>query len=417
MPKVIRKPARNASRRVEQSESNIRTRTRQKPAPGINVKPSNNRKVQKKSAFSFLARTQNEVETDPNRKTPLLSLPKELVQQIATNLSLASAICLTLTCKEAAEAVGTQSWADYKREPRWAAGPSGPYGPSQREALSKLLVRDWGAELDFCAQCNTLHPPLQPPSRHRKTKLTTLCFGQDAMIDYLPQDASHGYSPVFQHIAAAMQASEAFASKTQTSPAIDALAGAFTISKPNLSWTLVSSGRRTAGNLVLKHVHTFQARSPNNTLCAADLLSLPLRLCPHLSTTTELPEPSRYIKGPALNSTLLTSALNAAFPAAQRSTTRTPFKKPTPSEQAQLDAARAGAPISWRCRACPTQFRAVYAPAGLEVTSWHCFGRDLYHASKYWRWFVRREGKLLGPDKRNDEWWSPSRTVPDFVCE
>jgi hypothetical protein len=265
--------------------------------------------------------------------------------------------------------------------------------------------------------CNTLHPPLKPARTHRRTKLTTVCFGQDAMIDYLPQDNSHGYNPVFLHIAEALKLSANRARKREHGLAIDMLAGDFTIMQSDLSWRLLSSCNRIDGNLILKHVHTFHSISKKD-VTTNGLLSFPIRICPHQSTTTSLPERSRYIKGVELNGPLLTYAIMIALPAAARvGVDMNALKKPTPTEQEQMSLSQNTEDVHWRCRFCPTKYRVRYAEKDLVITSWHCFGRDLLHASKYWKWFVRRTGKSLGPDKRNDEWWSPSRTVPDYECE
>jgi hypothetical protein len=410
MPKVTRKTARKSTRpdgRVEQSEKNIRTRTRQKLVLVENARPQRARRLPKKSPFSSLERGEDELESDPNRRTPFLSLPKELVQLIASNLPLASVICLTLACKEAAEIVGIGCWADYKKENQWS---------DNRKAFSEFLVRDWGNILTHCVMCNALHPPLKPARSHRKTKLTTICFGQDAMIDYLPQDDTHGYNPVFLHIAEAIKLSENQALKNEYGPAIETLAGDFTTTKGDLSWRLLSSGQRINGNLVIRYTHMFQCTT-KKILSAKDLLSLPIRLCPHQSTTTGTPERSRHIKSVELNGPLLTHAIIAAFPTAANSgVDMTAFKKPAPTEIEQISSSQRGETVYWRCRSCPTKYRVERTNENLVITSWHSFGRDLFHASKYWKWFVRREGKSLGPDKRNDEWWSPSRTVPDFEC-
>ncbi|XPS78633.1 hypothetical protein M3J09_010643 [Ascochyta lentis] len=296
----------------------------------------------------------------------------------------------------------------YKKEKQWSM---------VRKNFCELLARDWGDILGYCPCCNTLHPPLQPARSHRGTKLTKGCFGQDAMIDYLPQDDSHGYNPVFTHIADALKASEQFASKRAFGPVIETLSGDFTIARNSILWRLKSMGQRIDGNLIIKHVHTFKSKT-NTTLCAADLLSLPIRLCPHQSTTTDSPERSRYIKSAELNAPLFSHVITSAFPeAAQAVVNPNLFRQSTPSEQEQIFRAQAGEIGYWRCRSCPTKYLVQHSKDALEIVSWHSLGRDLYHASKYWKWLVRREGTLLGPEKRNDEWWSPSRTVPDFMCE
>ena len=416
MPKSSRKATRcNAippESLVNSARRGLRTRPQQQHGPVSTAKSSKNLnknlRPRKQSGLVFLVRSRDEVYADPNRQTRLFGLPRELVQQIASDLPLASAICFTLTCKEAVDAIGTQSWELYKKEVRWS---------ETRKAFSQLLVRDWGNILEFCPECNAMHPPLQPARNHRETKLTKFCFGQYAMIDYLPHDDFHGFNPVFSHISEAMTASEEFAAKKSHGPLIDTLLGDFTVEKRNITWRLQSSGQRTDGNLIVKHIHTLQAKA-EKSLLAVHLLSLPIRLCPHQSTSTSLPERSRYIKGAELNGPLLTHAITSAFPAtAQPSVSLDALKNPTPSEQEQISSAQAGEDIFWRCRSCPTKYQVHYSANTMVITSWHNFGRDAYHASKYWTWFVRRTGTLLGPDKRNDEWWSPSRTVPDFVCE
>lgn len=389
-------PTRRQTRSGQQSSSSA-------PAPA-----STTRRTKKPPSLAFLSRTQHVINADPNRRTCLFTLPRELLVQIASNLPLVSVICLTLTCKEAAEAIGTESWAKYRKEKQWLM---------DREEFFDLLAKDWGDVLEFCPRCDTLHPPLQPPRSHRETRVTKCCFGQDAMIDYLPQDAIHGYNPVFHHIANAMEESKDSGSKHDVGPLIDTLSGNSTITKNNLSWSLGSSGQRIDGNLIVKHVHMFQSKT-NKGLRATDLLSLSVRLCPHQSTTIATPERSRYIKGAELNGLLLTHVINSAFPASARADiSLKSFKRLTPSEEAQVSAAQAGKHVYWRCRSCPTKYRVQHSEDRFSITSWHCFGRDILHMSKYWKWLVRRSGTMLGSDKRNDEWWSPSRTVPDFVCE
>jgi hypothetical protein len=417
MPQFARRSARS---RISKSNHNIplssnrRTRSAHHPlnqrSPCLpNAISTRKQRASKQPALAFLARSRDVINADSNRQIHLFALPRELLQQITNHLPLVSVVCLTLTCKEAAEAIGTQSWVDYKKEKRWSL---------ERQGFIELLARDWGDILDFCPRCDTMHPPLQPPRSHRETKLTKYCFGQDAMIDYLPQDASHGYNPVFVHIANAIEESKNFASKGNVGPSIGTLSGDLKVTKNNLSWSLDSSGRRIDGNLIVKHVHTFRSLT-SKRMDATDLLALQIRLCPHQSTATKTPERSHYMKGRCAeqNGRLLTHVIATAFPPADRIIVdMQPLKPLVPSEQAQVSASQAGEEVYWRCRSCPTKYRVLHSTNAFTITSWQSFGRDLYHASKYWRWMVRRTGTTLGTDKRNDEWWSPSRTVPDFVC-
>lgn len=412
MPRAPRTSKRSRASRSSDDvtpSASRRTRSGQQPSSLPPVKAPVARRARKPPALAFLARPEDIINADPNRQTRLFSLPKELLEQIACHLPLASVICLTLTCKEAAESIGTESWARYKKEKQWLM---------DTVQFHELLARDWGDILDYCPRCNTLHPPLQPPRSHRETKLTKWCFGQDAMIDYLPQDAVHGYNPLFVHIANAMEESEDFASKGCNGPLIDTLSGDFTIAKRSLSWRLVSSAQRIDGNLILRHVHTLQTTAGGN-LNGTDLLDLPIRLCPHQSTTRHVPERSHYIRGKCseINSRFLSQVVKSALPpAAQQKVDLSSLKDLTPSEQAQWAENSEVAAIR-RCRSCPTKYSVQYSGNQLSISTWHSFGRDMHHASKYWKWLVRRAGTTLGTDKRNDEWWSPSRTVPDFVCE
>ncbi|PZD33872.1 hypothetical protein A1F97_01400 [Pyrenophora tritici-repentis] len=241
---------------------------------------------------------------------------------------------------------------------------------------------------------------------------------QDIATNHLPLDS----------------ASSEYAKKGCHGPQIDLLAGDYTVDYPilGLSWQVTSKGRRVDGNLIVQHIHTLQTVRDYNDmrgkkdLYAVYILALPIRLCPHQSTVTTGPHaPSCYIKSKEKNSPQFTHAITTAFPTTRRETlggTHIPqqtmnnaFSKPTPRELEAMNAADAGNKnILWCCRSCPTKYRVEFGGGKLKILAWHSFGRDQLHASKYWKWFVRREGKLLGMDKRNDEWWSPARTVPNF---
>jgi hypothetical protein len=412
MPKATR---RKTSIRAGATVERPRRSTRQSTPKPIEKPPPSRRKP-KTPSLPLYTRTQNEVAADPNRNVGLLRLPGELLKDIARDhLPLESAICLTLTCKEALSNIGSWPWLSFKALHRWDA---------TRKNLFELLLRVWGSDVwTFCGGCNTMHPSLKIPREHRKTALTTYCFGQAACVDYLPKmEGGKGYSLVWQHIEDTMRASVEYAGKEEEGPTIDMLAGDYTVEHAKFSYGLASSARRLNGYLVLEHVHTFQGSKNGGLLCAKDVVNLPVRLCPHQSTTTSGPkEKSMYIKSVEANSPQLTHAITTAFPAtAQRAGVKTDtFKEPSPLELKDMNAADAGEAVLWKCRSCPTKYRVEYLPTGrrLVIRSWHCFGRDLLHASKYWKWFVRREGKLLGSDKRNDEWWSIGRSVPDFAIE
>jgi hypothetical protein len=125
-----------------------------------------------------------------------------------------------------------------------------------------------------------MHPWLPPPRKHKKTALTTYCFGQDACADYFPRNEGYGYSLVFQHIDSAL--GQPPPQKGVPGPPIPNLAGDYTVEYPKFGYRLESSARRIGDNLVLKHVHTFQSpptsssssssRKKPEPLCAKDLL-------------------------------------------------------------------------------------------------------------------------------------------------
>jgi hypothetical protein len=377
-------------------------------------------------------RSSSEADRDLNRRLPLFALPTELLKLIVSeHLALESALSLSLTCKEALSSIGTWPWAAFKKETRWSIA---------RTNFFRGLTRDWQAkeeaktDLEFCKRCNTLHPLLPRPNRHKKTTLTTYCLGQNACIDYLPRkvggdggdDEQRGWSLLFPHIVEAMKASSSHAQKGQYGAPISLLSGDFSTIFPNMSvgLRLSSSARRVDGNLVVRHEFTFQTLKQKRVrLCAKDILSLPLYICPHQCTTTTGPrEESHFIKNEGRNSPLFAYAVVSAFPQQQQSSfVPSLFRNPTPHERKAMDAAdQAGQQHSpvWSCRSCSTKYRVeLLQNSDLRILSWHCFGRDLQHASRYWRFFVRREGKMMSRTKRNDEWWSPTGVVDFEVGE
>ena len=439
MPKAVRASTRKTSRRTEAVEQPSRV-TRSRSNLQLMVKtpvPSNTttRRKRKTPSLPLYTRSQNEISADPNRSLPLFRLPREIIKNIADkHLPLDSAVSLTLTCKEALTTVGSWPWLKSKKWHRLSFSRK-----DFVEALARDCASEQGTCLTYCPTCNTLHPPLQVPRNHTRTALTTYCFGPSDCISYFPRksDDGQGYSLVFDHVAEALRQSSEYGEKGLHGPQIDMLAGDYTVEYPRLglSWQVTSKGRRVDGNLLVQHTHTFETlvnhgnRRGKRGLCAADILSLPVRLCPHQSTVaTGPPTPSFYIKSKEKNSPQFAHAITSAFPTTQRGrvgdtsplhqVTNNALAKPTPRELEAIKAADAGdTHLVWCCRSCPTKYRVGFDGERLKVVAWHCLGRDLLHASRYWKAFVRREGKLLGMDKRNDEWWSPAMTVPDFQID
>jgi hypothetical protein len=118
--------------------------------------------------------------------------------------------------------------------------------------------------------------------------LTKYCFGQDAVTDNFLQSRLGGYSVVFQHIKQTFKDYHDSALSGSSSP-FNSLSGEFTIEKSRLSYTMHSFGYWLDHDLIIKHKHLFHSMVPETLLRANDILSLPLRLCPHQTTTTAPP--------------------------------------------------------------------------------------------------------------------------------
>ncbi|KAK3201539.1 hypothetical protein GRF29_185g1274675 [Pseudopithomyces chartarum] len=409
--------------RTRQSERTTRsgTRTTRASSQSIGAKPTKITKPQPPAPSSTRARTKKKTDlsllleqyrkqetTDTNASSILFKQPRELFALIISHLDPQWLVCLSLTCKLALQYIGTDCWRSENVRKRTL---------HSRKSLLENLVYDAPKGLSYCPFCNTLHPPLKPPRLHRETKLTKICMSQWAIANYFIQvrdDAQDtGYSLLHPHIEAVFQARE-------TESALSLLEGNYeTASNPFFSYAFTSSASWIENRLVLKHTHAFRPPA-RETLSIPKLLSLPLRLCPHLSTLTSSPEKGLYLKGQTLNSPLLTHALVSAFPPAHRTGApkASAFRSPTSSEAKQMEMADAGGDVTWRCRGCTTKFKVGTGEGGsLEMTAWYCFG-DLLHVGRYWEWLVRREVANLGKGKRNSEYWFPAgRSIPDFAVE
>jgi len=266
----------------------------------------------------------------------------------------------------------------------------------------------------------TLHPPLKPPREHRETKLTKHCFGPWSTIDYLPSDELGRYNLLWEHIAEARK-SLIVESAEKIGPPIELLDGNFTVRHKRLNYTLSSSGRQIEKNLVLKHEHIFRGVNPRSPLGVADILTVPVRLCPHQTTSTQKPEPNRYTKG-RLPSGLLSYSIATAAPSSLRTGIPAPsmFSNPAPSEKKQMDSVVPGINALWTCRACPTKWRVKHSAEGggeFKITAWHSFGDTAYRAQEYWKMHVRREMSNLGDEKRNSEFFVVTKQFLDFAID
>ncbi|KAL2840414.1 hypothetical protein BJY01DRAFT_257402 [Aspergillus pseudoustus] len=360
---------------------------------------------------------------EPARRPHLLSLPREILSLIRNYLPPESEACLTLTCHEALERLGTTSWAEFSGKTRRHYGGINP--------LFSLLQRDLPGYL-HCSTCDIMHPPLKPPSAHRRTRYTRNCF-YDAhpVVDFWPQtEEGGGYSLTFLHICHARQP---FATPPNVNP-IAMFAGDFTFQTGGLEYRLVSTGRWVGmrRNIVLTQEHRLKSAMPGSPLRPADITALPFRVCAHLSTTTAVPPPveqgrSAYRR----NGEMLLHAITTAFPESLQGEGDVwppdgTLRRLTPAEADQYREAAAekatGNNYIWRCTACPTKFRVEYnadsAEGGeLVVTAWHCFGGDPREQFKFWSMFALRTGPDLPPRKRNCEFFVTERQIPDFAIE
>ncbi|OTA63153.1 hypothetical protein K449DRAFT_381655 [Hypoxylon sp. EC38] len=424
-PRQTRRSLRSATTsRVQKSKAATPTtnsRRLRKAAIENQGQPSAPQLKPEKASPSYLQRSENEASSDTNQKTRLFALPREIIQEISSHLPIESAICLTLTCKLALHILGTSCWEDERIRKRWVRDSITALVP--RTSFLELLHRDVeGAGLEFCKACNTLHPPLKRPSEHRQTKLTKYCWGQVAIIDYLPQgEDGLGYSLVFYHIKEAMASTP-----PDSSTPIDDLSGSFKVPHPHLNYTVSSSARRINGNLILRHDYQFSPLSSMTPLKVTDILDLPFRICPHQTTSRDTPPENRYIKTAKLNGPLFTHSIVSAFPTSKRTGVpkTSAFRPPTSLETKQMASADNGEDVIFKCRSCPTKWQVKYAGGNkrdegekLVVTAFHCFSKEIYSAARSWRSFVRREGGLLGEGKRNSEFWSQGKTYPDFKIE
>ncbi|KAE8343177.1 hypothetical protein BDV24DRAFT_172943 [Aspergillus arachidicola] len=361
------------------------------------------RRVGKKPKPTYLERSPSEAERDLNRQLRLFSLPREIFDTIINHLPPDAEACLTLTCKEALARLGTTSWASFRGRNRRYSLQYGYCG-----SLVELLQRDIPGS-EYCPRCETLHPPLRPPRDHRETKWTKLCMGQLASIDYWPQTPSGGYSLVWEHILDAFKSQPASLGLGRPIPLFQ---GDFTFNKGFMIYRLSSSAQWIDRNLVLTQEHHLRiSDSQARTLQATHITSLPFRVCAHLSTTDVSTIRTWRSNKSLTKSSLLTFAIAAAFPPHLRKSL------PQPDTSLQLEDAETKSNFIWRCKSCATKYRVRYEGRNggeVVVTAWHCFGKELWKAQQFWTYLVRREGPTLGPAKRNSEYYSVSRSLPDF---
>lgn len=422
----LRRSKRSTSNNNNQSQSSVFTRKGSKRARQASppqdtmdqpVQPKRKRKKEKETP-SYLCRSDNDIASDPNRLTFLGKLPPEILMEVANVSPISTAVCLTLTCKLLLAALGTQWWTRYLNMLK-PGHRDFNFDLDENHALFlKLLCRDLRpSDYEYCARCIALHAPLKPPAEHVKAKMTQICQGR--YIDYLPRGPNGGYNLMLAHIATAFE-QKVFDARF----ALKHLAGAHQMSSGNLRYTMTTTANWVQENLILRHEYKFTA-APGTSFDPEDILNLPLRLCPHQSTTRDPPPSSRILPDQRLNGPLLAKSILSTFWTGLFKAKE--FRKPTQLEEIQLSTENKDG-FLFACQKCPTKWGVAHShlnhenkkrkePQQITLTAFHCFGKDFAKASKYFPSFVRREGFNVGWSKRNDEWWSEGRTFPCFEVE
>jgi hypothetical protein len=370
------------------------------------------------------------VKTTIEGPPPILSLANELIQGIAEYLDVESQICLSLSCKTIQYIIGTECRTDHHLR----KGRSRLFevrDEARRATFLRTLARDL-AGWKYCDECAMLHPPPKSPPEWRPIDPIKPCLEEGGFIDYHPQGSEGRYIIMREHI---QQASAQ--SSGPTGGFIPMMAALYSIE--NLpagiaSYDVQFSARRVQGDLILKASHTFMG---TDQFQVTDILDLPVRICPHLTTSTKtIPYnnhsrwncQNRSFTRNRHNSPLLTFAITGSIttlkPPLKRERflrifrkfkdpayTVRKFKDPTYTEQNQMSARRTENDFWW-CRSCPTKFQVKEMKENDRVVNvWQNFGG----AANDHRWsaLVRRDGP---GQKQNWEFDGRSRNFGDFEC-
>jgi hypothetical protein len=214
--------------------------------------------------------------------------------------------------------------------------------------------------------------------------------------------------------------------------------GDYTVQQGGVEYRLISAGRWVGlqRNIIITQEHRLRRAVLGEPLRAEDVLALPLRVCAHLSTTTESPPQAEQGRSAyRRNGPLLSHAVVTAFPESLQGdynlshSPEGPFRKLTGAEMNQYRDAAADDNYIWRCSSCPTKFRIEYRAraavanavesnnAELVITTWHFFGAEPRDVYRFWTMSALRIGPDLPPRKRNCEFFVTERPLPDFEIE
>ncbi|KAI1817708.1 hypothetical protein GGS20DRAFT_483889 [Poronia punctata] len=351
---------------------------------------------------------------DPGGKCFLTDLPCELLLMICSLLPVRSVVCLTLTCKTVSSILGHSSWRSSDIREKWYP---------ERIELLKMLCRDPvrdGVSLEYCYWCRVLHPSApSPPAKYRKPGSRLRCGSGGPPMDNLPKsDSGDGYVVVFDHIRHTLQTVP-----VDSDAEIKYLAGEYQVSFPRLVWTVSTSARRVDGNLILRHRHVFRTSRSGSRIKTDHLMRLPVRICPHQSTSTERLPKNEYIKTARRNGPLffysIYVALHSKEPGPIKMPENTGFRHPTREEKRMMDLASYGQcdDTIFDCSRCPTKWKVDHDEEAerseVAITVWHCFYDNPRTALSIWAGFVRRVDPIWRDDI-NSEFWSMTRGFSDF---
>lgn len=352
---------------------------------------------------------------------PILSLPTELIQNVSKYLDVEFQICLSLSCKQIQNAIGTKCWTEESLR-RGVHGIYATGDQSRRMAFLSYLARDlpgW----EYCRECRVLHPPLKSPAEWRPNGALKPCLAQHGMIDYHPRSGEGGYVILLEHIRCAFAQANGF-----TGEPVPMMSTAYSIG--NLPAGLASydvqfSAQKIRGNLILKASHAFIG---TDNFQITDILDLPLCICPHLTTRTTGTQFSEHSRWNCTNRTLskthYTSPLLTFVVSEPFTKVKSPvqlmrllgrsgkFRDPTYTEQNQISAQRHEDDFWW-CRSCPTKFRVKKVQENaLIVNVWQNVGTTAN--GPRWSALVRTAD---AGRTRNWEFDGISRNFGDFECE
>jgi hypothetical protein len=377
----------------------------------------------------------------PSILAPIMGLPIELLQEIHSQLPLQSKVCLSLTSKAILSVVGNESWKDPCITRPGCFWAHSNFDTFQREEFLSCLSRDL-EDWDFCVECKALHKALKGPMEFRPKKELKPCLAAEGLLDYHPMSEEIGYLLAFEHIRKALEQSGRTIIDGQC--AVPLLDGSYAINYPKkqslrlATYTLTFSARRIDSNLVLRTVHSFTPRSNLNIMKPEDILDIPVRLCPHHTTSESFQKERRWWDNgeqklrQRYNGPLLTHAIKSVFPAQplpklpclwfhkqRKQRKQRKLREPTMTEENQMTYNISPGHIWW-CRSCPTKFRVEQGQDDgiVTVTAWQSFGTHEKMAKQVWRALVKRP--LVQYDhatRPNWEFDAISRTFPAFRCE